>query len=70
MVSVIIAVYNEEKRLEKCIHSVIDQIYQNFEIIIVNDGSTYGSVEIIPKYVDAYGTKIVSIDKENGGQGG
>lgn len=69
MVSVIIAVYNEEKRLDKCIHSVIDQIYQNFEIIIVNDGSTDGSAEIIQKYVDAYGTKIVVINKENGGQG-
>lgn len=69
MVSVIIAVYNEEKRLDKCIHSVIDQIYQNFEIIIVNDGSTDGSAEIIQKYVDAYGTKIVGINKENGGQG-
>lgn len=69
MISVIIAVYNEEERLDKCIHSVIDQIFQNFEIIIVNDGSTDGSAEIIKKYIDAYGSKVVGINQENGGQG-
>lgn len=68
MISVIIAVYNEEKRLEKCIHSVIHQTYQDFEIIIVNDGSTDGSAEIIRKYIEKYDSKIIGIDKENGGQ--
>lgn len=68
MVSVVIAVYNEEERLNKCIHSILQQSYQNFEIIIVNDGSTDNSAEIINKYVEKYKGKVISINKKNGGQ--
>lgn len=47
LVSIIIPVYNAEKYLEECLHSVAKQTWQQFEIIIVNDGSTDNSEEII-----------------------
>ena len=68
MISIVIAAYNEEKRLDKCIHSVLQQTYQDFEIVIINDGSTDGTAEIINKYIDEYKEKVVSINKKNGGQ--
>ena len=46
-VSVIIPVYNAEKYLSECLHSVVGQDLNGLEIIIVNDGSTDSSPEII-----------------------
>ena len=37
MISIIIAVYNEEERLGRCIQSVLQQVYQDYEIVIVKD---------------------------------
>ena len=47
MISVIVAVYNGDKTLQRCIDSVSDQTYPNKEIIIVDGGSTDGTLEII-----------------------
>ena len=47
MVSIIIPVYNGEKYLEKCIDSLVDQTYKDIEIIIVDDGSTDKTKDII-----------------------
>ena len=49
--SIIIPVYNVEPYLEKCLDSVINQTYKNFEVIIVNDSSPDNSQKIIDKYV-------------------
>ena len=49
LVSVVIPVYNVEKYVEKCLDSVINQTYQNLEIIIVNDGSTDNSLSVCQK---------------------
>ncbi|SFB04736.1 MULTISPECIES: glycosyltransferase [unclassified Bacillus (in: firmicutes)] len=50
MFSILIPVYNVEKYLNKCLDSVINQTYNNFELIIVNDGSTDSSLEICRTY--------------------
>lgn len=49
LISIIIPVYNTEKYLEKCVNSIIDQTYNNIEIILVDDGSTDNSPYICDK---------------------
>lgn len=66
-ISIIVPVYNTGKYIEKCLNSILDQTIQDFEIIIVNDGSTDNSEDIINKYVQIYGEKIKYYKKENGG---
>ncbi|WP_294296056.1 glycosyltransferase family 2 protein [uncultured Chryseobacterium sp.] len=66
-VSVIVPVYNVEKYLAKCLDSLIDQTYQNIEILIINDGSTDNSAQIIATYSVQYPDRIKSFVKENGG---
>lgn len=46
-ISVIVPVYNVEDYLEKCLDSLVNQKYKDFEVIIVNDGSTDNSQDII-----------------------
>lgn len=65
--SIIVPVYNVEKYLSKCLDSVINQINQDFEIIVVNDGSPDNSQKIIDEYVEKYPEKIKGFTKENGG---
>lgn len=65
-VSFMVAVYNEEAVIEQCILSLLDQTYQNREIIFVNDGSTDGTAKIL----DDYGRlgKIKVIHQKNSGK--
>lgn len=46
MISIIIPVFNQSKYLRKCLNSILEQTYQNFEIIVVDDGSGDNSLEI------------------------
>ena len=64
LVSIIIPVYGGEKYLRGAIDSALDQTYKNIEIIIVNDGSTDSSEEIVNSYNDK---RIRYFKKENGG---
>lgn len=66
-VSVIIPVYNVEKYLERCLDSLLNQKFKDYELIIVNDGSPDNSQDIIDRYVKKYPKKIRAFKKENGG---
>jgi len=66
-ISVIVPVYNTEKYLKTCLDSIVNQTYQDLEIIIVNDGSTDNSQKIVDKYIKEYPSKVKCIIKENGG---
>lgn len=65
-VSIILPVYNVEKYIEKCLESLVNQTYENIEIIVINDGSPDKSQKIIDKYAKKY-KKIKPLIKENGG---
>ncbi|MBP3707031.1 MAG: glycosyltransferase [Clostridia bacterium] len=65
-VSVIVPVYNVEKYLRRCMESLVNQTLEDIEIIVVNDGSTDTSKEILKEYKDKYPTKIKYLEKENG----
>lgn len=69
MISVIVAIYNEEKYLRQCLDSIMCQTYRNLEIICVNDGSTDTSLEILEEYA-AQDDRIQIFTKENEGLGG
>ena len=50
LVSIIVPVYNGEKYLSRCIDTLIDQSYENIEIILIDDGSKDSSVTICEEY--------------------
>lgn len=65
--SFIVPVYNTENQLKKCLASILNQTSQNFEVILINDGSTDSSDEICREYIKKYPGKIEYINKENTG---
>ncbi len=67
-VSIIVPVYNTENYVEKCLQSLAKQTMQDFEIIVVNDGSTDNSETTIKKFIEEHQTlNITYLRKENGG---
>lgn len=64
MISIIIPLYNKENSIANTIQSILDQTFQDFEIVVVDDGSTDDSVTIVERYAD---NRIRIIQKENGG---
>ncbi|WP_153053059.1 glycosyltransferase family 2 protein, partial [Streptococcus suis] len=66
LISVIVPVYNVENYLHECLDSILNQTYQNLEIILVNDGSTDSSGKICDDYAAKDG-RIKVIHQENGG---
>lgn len=66
MVSIIIPIFNAERTLDRCLQSVINQSYENIEIILINDGSTDRSLSICEDYRKKDG-RIIVVNKENGG---
>ncbi len=66
LVSIIVPVYNSESSLSVCIESIIKQTYENFELILINDGSTDKS-EIICKHYANYDSRVHYITQTNSG---
>src|SRR5699024_165398 len=64
--SIIVPIYNSEKRLGRCLNSIINQSYKNIEIILVNDGSTDTSLEICNEFKKK-DSRVKVINKENEG---
>ena len=66
LISIIVPVYNCAPFLDECINSVLKQTYPNFELILINDGSTDNSLEIITQY-EKSDQRVNVITKENSG---
>ena len=67
LVSVIIPNYNHARYLDERIQSVLNQTYQNFEVIILDDKSTDNSVEVINQYKDDLHVSCIIVNEENSG---
>ena len=65
-VSIIIPVYNAEHTLERCVDSVLGQEFTDFELLLVDDGSSDGSPALCDRYA-AQDSRVRVIHKENGG---
>lgn len=65
-VSIIVPVYNVETLLGRCLNSLTSQTLEDIEIIMVNDGSTDKSADILNEYAKK-DKRIIVIEKENGG---
>lgn len=66
-ISVIVPVYNVSAYLPRCLESLVAQTLTEYEVILVNDGSTDASGEICQTYADKYPALIQYYEKENGG---
>lgn len=72
LVSIIIPAYQEEKRIGRCLQSIVASTYHNLEVIVVNDGSTDGTEKVVRDFKERNGSKITSIHVitiSNGGVG-
>lgn len=71
LVSVLIPAYNENKDIERCIRSVYDTSYSNKEIIVIDDGSTDGTSDIVTELISNIGTEteVKLIRQRNSGKG-
>lgn len=68
MISVIVPVYNAEKYIERCVNSILAQIYPEWELYLIDDGSEDNSLEIIKKFAKL-DSRINVIHQENQGAG-
>ena len=66
MVSIIVPIYNAEQYLRRCVDSILNQEYTDFEVFLVNDGSTDSSGDICEEYGNK-DTRVIVIQKENTG---
>ncbi|MFB7138221.1 glycosyltransferase family 2 protein [Gottfriedia sp. NPDC056225] len=64
--SIIVAAYNVENYIEKCLKSITEQTYKQLEIIVVNDGSTDRTIDVI-QTISKTDERIIIVNKVNGG---
>lgn len=65
MISVVVPIYNSELFIQECIESILTQSYQDFELLLVNDGSTDSSAQICQSYI--HKPNVFYIEQENAG---
>lgn len=68
MISIVIPIYNVEKYIHNCLKSVLEQSFQDYELILVDDGSSDSSVEIAEELLSQSNVSWKTFRKENGGQ--
>ena len=66
--SIVVAVYNLEKYLPRCLDALVNQTLQEIEILCVDDGSTDSAPQIIDEYEKKYPEKVKAFHKPNGGE--
>ena len=66
MVSIVVPIYNAENYLRRCVDSILNQEYTDYELLLVNDGSTDASGDICEEYGDR-DPRVIVIQKENTG---
>lgn len=64
MFSVVIPLYNKKHTIRECIASVLSQSYQDFELLVIDDGSTDNSFQVVSEYSD---NRIRIVQQSNGG---
>ncbi len=64
--SIIVPVYNAEKTLQRCVDSILAQTFEDFELILINDGSKDQSGDICDEYA-AKDSRVKTVHKTNGG---
>ena len=65
-ISIIVPVYNGEKYFSECIQSILDQSFTDIEVVVINDGSTDGSLSLIKSCVQN-DSRVVVINQKNKG---
>lgn len=65
LVSVMMPAYNAEKYIQQALDSLLAQTYENWELILVNDGSTNSTMDIVARYADS---RITIVNQPNGGE--
>ncbi|MBQ4403826.1 MAG: glycosyltransferase [Selenomonadaceae bacterium] len=63
-ISVIIPLYDAEEHLAECLNSIMAQTFKDFEVILINDGSTDGSRQIADDYLERFGGRLKIYDHE------
>ncbi len=66
-ISIIVPIYNTQQYLQTCLESILNQTYKEFELILINDGSSDDSSKIAKHYQEKYSHQIVYYEKENEG---
>ena len=51
LISIVVPTYNNEKFLDKCVESILSQTYHEFELLIINDGSTDNTINVLQPYL-------------------
>lgn len=67
--SIIVPVYNVLPYIRPCLDSLVSQTVEDYEIILIDDGSTDGTAQVLAEYAARYPKKIILRRVENGGQG-